>query len=136
MGEPGQIILAKERLAREYGITDEAIRNYALYGDDDSIPADGRYTNISQFIHQLEREQQALSDEMGDAGYDYNRMSKYQRRLIDHAEALVKADERRRAARENPALETQGDGSFVLTTSRKGDNIPPNSIIVEQIQQG
>lgn len=107
-GEPYQIILAKERLAREYGITDEAIRNYALYGDDDSIPADGKYTNISQFIHQLEREQQALSDEMGDAGYDYNRMSKYQRRRIDHAEALVKADERRRAAREDPTMAALG----------------------------
>lgn len=107
-GEPGAVLQAKERLAREYGITPEAIRSYALYGDDDSIPADGTYTNISQFIHQLERQQQTLADEMKEAGYDYGRMAEYQNRRKTQAEARVKAEERQKAARENPGLASLG----------------------------
>lgn len=107
-GEPAHIQQFKERLAREYGITQAAINNYALYGDDDSVPADGRYTNISQFIHQLEREQQKLSDEMTAEGYDYNRMAEYQQRLKNAAEAKVRAEEREKAAKEDPAMASLG----------------------------
>lgn len=107
-GEPAHIQQFKERLAREYGITQAAINNYALYGDDDSVPADGRYTNISQFIHQLEREQQRLSDEMTAEGYDYNRMAEYQQRLKNATEAKVRAEEREKAAKEDPGMASLG----------------------------
>lgn len=139
-GEPYQIIQAKERLAREYGITQEAIRNYALYGDDDSVPAEGGYTNISQFIHVLEREQQQLADDMKDAGYDYNRMRGYQQWRKDEAEAKVRAEERRKAAKENPGLASLGTviagplqaldfGAAVLSSIGSSDPSDPKSYV-------
>jgi hypothetical protein len=105
-----EIVADKERLLKKYGITQSAIDQYIIFGNSYSTAEDGAYTNLSQLLDDLVREQDGEKKKLSglnyddNSSYDYDRMAEYEQTVKDAQAAARDLEESIQYAKDHPVL--------------------------------
>ena len=98
-----EIVEYKTELAEKYGLTQQAIDNYAI-GGADYHPAGSGITNLWQLYEQLDAQRQEKVKSLQDRGYDYERLQAYKKEKRDAGEYAVQSRQWQQYAEEHPWL--------------------------------
>ena len=98
-----EIVEYKTELAEKYGLTQQAIDNYAI-GGADYHPAGSGITNLWQLYEQLDAQRREKVKSLQDRGYDYERLQAYKKEKRDAGEYAVQSRQWQQYAEEHPRL--------------------------------
>lgn len=113
----------KDYLESKYGITEEAIKNYAVGGKGFGYTDNG-YGNLWQLYEELSSQLEQDKATLEQGGYNYERMTGYEQTLADKQAAEKKAKEDREYAKKHPMLASV---DTILTAPFQGVDVLKNS---------
>lgn len=113
----------KDYLKSKYGITDEAIKNYAIGGKGFGY-TDSGYGNLWQLYEELSSQLEQDKTTLEQGGYNYERMAEYEQTLADKQAAEQKAKEDREYAKKHPVLASVDS---ILSAPFQGVDVLKNS---------
>ena len=91
----------RKYLEEKYGLTEEALRNYAAGGAGNRPKGEG-YTNIMQLYDELSAKQDELKKALKNSGFSYDDTARYEQMLADKQEYEANIKEWQAYAKEHP----------------------------------